>query len=247
MKVCRSFKPNLRSNSNSSSPRLTGSKPRGLRPLFGLNNQLITFFSSFVCFGLITLGCQLGFAQFDGGREPSFAQIPEQLNEKAILECLPKLKGFISSEETASLDSLKTKIERVYGFKRPLTQYRELIYKNQANEKWKVEFYLLPDSLWGKEKYKLKFFKTTDAAVYVEATAPIKDEVMTKEAALRFAQYEQVESDERWEKFVVPGDPLATYKSKDFKLFELSVFKKATKSGLICTIVGGHSYCQCSK
>lgn len=202
---------------------------------------------SLVCLLLITTSYHIAFAQFAGNREPAFARIPEQLNEKAILECLPKLKGFISSEETGSLDSLKTKAERVYGLKRPMIQYRELIYKNQGNEKWKIEFYLLPNSLWGKEKYKLKFFRTTDTGVYVEVPAPIKDDVMTKEAALRYAQYEQVESDDRWEKFAIPGNPEGIYKSRDFKLYELNVIRKSPKMSLLCTIASGHPFCQCSK
>lgn len=188
-----------------------------------------------------------GFAQKFIKREPAFSSVPRELNEKAILACLPKLMGLISAQETSSMDNLKTRIERVYGLKRSIIYYRELVYKSSAGDKWRVEFYLTSDSLWGKEKYRLKFFKASDDGSYVEAPSPIKEEFLSKDASLKFAQYEDVESDERWEKFSMPMEPTLEYKSKDFKIFELTANAKTSKTRLFCNIAGGHPFCQCLK
>ena len=197
---------------------------------------------------IITLSTfALGETSWVGKREPAnFKLVPQELNKTAILKCLDKLKGFVSDQETASIDNLKTKIERIYGLKRPMIQYRELFYKDQSNTKWKIEFYLTPDSLWGKEKYKLKYFKADDNGAFHEAQEHNKDDLLNKEALLKFDQFEQVEGDERWEKFIIPGDPLVSYKQKDFKLFELKVIRKNPKSLLLCNIAGGHPLCQCN-
>lgn len=190
---------------------------------------------------------RFGFAQVES--DIVVNNIPKTLNEKAILNCLPKLKGFLNSDELTSLDNLKTKVERVYGFKRPMIEYRELIYKDSSEQKWKVEFYLMPDSMWSKEKYKLKFFKEKSPGNFLESSPPftMKEEVLNKEAVLRYAQYESIQSDERWERFAIPGSPKGSYKSKDFKLFELTVVVSPPKGMLTCTMAGGFPVCSCSK
>jgi hypothetical protein len=191
---------------------------------------------------------ELAWSQWGQKREPAaFSRVPQELNEKAIVDCLPKLKGFISSQETTSIDNLKTKIERIYGLKRPMMKYRELQYKNGPGEKWKVEFYLSPESRWSREKYKLKFFKAEESGFFVETASPLKDDFLSKDAVLKFAQYEQVDSDERWERFVMPAEPAVSYKSRDFKLYELMVSNRSPKFSLLCNMAGGHPYCQCSK
>jgi hypothetical protein len=180
-------------------------------------------------------------------RLPAFSRIPQEQNEKAIIGCLPKLKGFISTQETSSLDNLKTKIERIYGMMRPLIYYRELSYKNQAGDKFKVEFYLTSDSKWGKEKYRLKFFQISEKGEFVAMASLVKEETLEKDAILKFAQYEDVLSDERWERFSMPRSPEVSFKSKDFKLFEITTAFKGIGSKLLCNLAGGHPLCQCLK
>lgn len=187
-------------------------------------------------------------AQWKGRRDPAaFARVPEQLNEKALVDCLPRLKGYLSKQETNSLDNLKTKIERIYGMQRPLIEFRELIYKNQAEQRFKVEFYLIPGSLWGKESYRLKQFRASESGAFVEQVTTGKDETSNREALLRFAQFEQIENDERWERFAIPGNPKVLYKSKNFKIFEITAEILAPKKRLTCNITGGYPFCSCSQ
>lgn len=191
----------------------------------------------------------------------AFSRVPQAQNEKAIVECLDRLRGFISSHETTNLDNLKTKIERIYGMKQSRIQYRELFYKNQAGEKWRVEFYLLADTSKNDtpkadtlkadtskktDKYRLKFYKLKEGEGYAEALSPEKEEVMDLDKMLKFGHAEEVEVDERWERFELPKDPTVNYKLKNFKAFELSVMLKKPKVSLLCNMAGGHPFCQCS-
>ena len=149
--------------------------------------QCFFFFSLMMSFSL-------SWAQGSPRRDPAaFARVPQELNEKAVLKCLPRMKGFLTSRENTDLDALKTKIELVFGMQKPLIEYRELVYKNQADETWKVEFHLFYGSRWGKEQYLVKFFKTSGGVGFVEAPSPLKDTLLNKDAALRFAQHEQIE------------------------------------------------------
>lgn len=188
-----------------------------------------------------------GYSEWGKARDvAAFSRVPQAQNEKAIVECLDRLKGFISSQETTNLDNLKTKIERIYGLKQSKIQYRELFYKNQAEEKWRVEFYLIPDSPKGKEKYRLKFYKLREGEGYSETLSPEKEEVMDLDKMLKFGHAEEVETDERWERFDLPKDPTVNYKVKNFKAFELSVALKKPKTSLVCNMAGGHPFCQCT-
>lgn len=187
----------------------------------------------------------MGRAEWGKSRSPSsFSRIPQEQNEKAITQCLDRLTGFVSAEETTNLDNLKTKIERVYGMKQASIQFRELFYKTQAGEKWRVEFYLTSDSTKGKEKYRLKFFKQKDGEGYSETFSPVKEETLDLAKMLKYAHEEEIETDERWEKFGAPLVPLVSYKIKNFKIFELSASKP--KASLLCNIAGGHPFCQCN-
>lgn len=229
-------------------------------------------------------------------RKPmDYNRIPREQNKKSIMSCLTKLKDLISDKEASSLDALKTMIERMYVLNKSYIKYRELYYKTQAGEKWRAEFYLTPDSVWGREKYKLKFFKgeaRDGGYVYLEAdpptlnlgapspnspssnslnsgapspnpaqgsgspinstmnpsslNSPLKESVLDKSAALKFAQDQEVETDERWESFFAPKEPLVKFKSKNFKLFELSVeWSGNHTSALNCTMVSEQPVCQC--
>lgn len=184
----------------------------------------------------------------DRKKTPDFNRIPREQNKKSIIECLVKVKDIISDTETYNLDSLKTLIERVYGLNKSYIKYRELLYKTQTGERWRVEFYLIPDSLWGNEKYKVKFFKAEDkngGAFGEVLSPPIKDSILDKASVLKYAQFEEVEVDERWESFFVPKDPTVKFKSKNFKLFELIVEQSLNHTTLNCSIVSGQSVCQC--
>jgi len=187
------------------------------------------------------------YGEWGKTRDPAaFSRIPQEQNEKSIVDCLDRLKGFVSSQETTSLDNLKTKIERIYGMKQSKIYYRELFYKNQAGEKWRVEFYLLAESLKGKEKYRLKFYKLKDGVGYAETFSPDKEEVLDIEKMLKFGHAEEIETDERWERFEIPTEPVVNYKLKNFKVFELSAVLKKPKASLVCNLAGGHPFCQCS-
>lgn len=188
------------------------------------------------------------WAQWPTSRSPAAAnQGPRELNEKAINNCLTKTKGILTSKDLGSLDNLKIFIERVYGLQKPMMHFRELIYKNQNNEKWRNDFHLMPDSLWGKEKYKMKAFKANEQGVFGEALGTKDDALLSKEAVLKYAQYEEIESDERWERFAVPGDPSLSYKSRDFKIYDLLVKSAIGRYTLSCTVASGRPFCQCSK
>lgn len=231
----------------------------------------------------------------------AFSRVPQAQNEKAIVECLDRLRGFISTQETTNLDNLKTKIERIYGMKQSKIHYRELFYKNQAGDKWRVEFYLLNDAFKtdapkanalsanaataeaplsnapstnspainvsamdtqkigtsktdtsklevtkAKDKYRLKFYKLKEGEGYAEALSPEKEEVLDLDKMLKFGHAEEIETDERWERFELPKDPTVNYKVKNFKAFELSVVLKKPKTSLLCNMAGGHPFCQCS-
>lgn len=239
------------------------------------------------------LGFDFAYGEWGKNKDlAAFSRVPQAQNEKAIVECLDRLKGFISSQETTNLDNLKTKIERIYGMKQSKIHYRELFYKNQTGEKWRVEFYLLTespkstastteiskanvssiyalktenssatpilatdasktlapvaDSSKGKEKYRLKFYKLKEGEGYAESLSPIKEEILDLEKMLKFGHAEEVEVDERWERFELPKDPVVNYKIKNFKAFELSVALVKPKTSLLCNMAGGHPFCQCS-
>ncbi len=202
-------------------------------------------FTVFIMLTYIALGASPGLTEWGKSRTPSsFSRIPQEQNEKAITQCLDRLAGFISVEETTNLDNLKTKIERIYGMKQASIQFRELFYKTQTGEKWRVEFYLTTDSTKGKEKYRLKFFKQKEGEGYSETFSPVKEETLDLTKMLKYAHEEEIESDERWEKFGSPLVPLVSYKIKNFKIFELSASKP--KASLLCNIAGGHPFCQCT-
>jgi cupin superfamily acireductone dioxygenase involved in methionine salvage len=156
----------------------------------------------------------------------------------------------ITADDTSSLDLLKNKIERVYGYQRPVIDYRELVYKSHSAEEWKVQFVLLPGSVWGKEKYKFKFFKATEAGAWVEQAPLIKEDHINKDALLKYAQDQTIASDERWERFVIPGNPYFKFKSKNFKVFELNLeinppISVPKKSTLSCNLTGIQPFCLC--
>ncbi len=187
------------------------------------------------------------YSEWGKSRSPAaFSKIPQEKNEKSIVECLDRLKGFISTQETTNLNNLKTKIERIYGMKQSVIQYRELLYKNPMGEKWRVEFYLTSDSLKGKEKYRLKYFKLKEGEGFSETLAPDKEDVVEISKMLKFGHAEEIETDERWERFGTPLEPDVSFKSKNFNVFELSATSKRSKSKLLCNIAGGHPFCQCS-
>lgn len=207
-----------------------------------ITNQIKMVISFFVMISASSVLAQWG----DQRKSPDFNRIPREQNKKAIIECLSKVKDLITDDEASNLDSLKTMIERTYGLNKSYIKYRELYYKTQNGEKWRAEFYLTPDSVWGKEKYKLKFFKSGDTGAYTEAsTPPIKELVLDKAAVLKFAQFEEVETDERWESFFVPKEPTARFKSKNFKLFELNIEQSSSHSSLNCSLVSAQPICQC--
>ena len=200
---------------------------------------------SWLIFGFLNSNQALG-AEL-ATREPAFARIPKAQNEKMVVQCLSRLKGYITDAETSSVDSLKTKVERVYGLRKSMIYYRELIYRNSASERWRVEFYLIGESKWGNEKFRLKFYKASRDGDFMPTHSPSgKEEIVDKDGALKYAQFEEILSDERWERFLVPGDPSVNYKMKDFKLFELNVISKKPKSNLSCVIAGGFPHCICN-
>lgn len=188
----------------------------------------------------------IGYSEWGDRRRPTnFNQIPIENNKKSITQCLRKVKDLITDSEASNLDQLKTLIERVYGLNKSFIKFRELYYKTHLGEKWRAEFDLTPESVWGKEKYKLKFFKQKDGNGYLESPGPLKESVLDKAALLRFSQDEEVESDERWESFFAPKEPQVKFKAKNFKLYELSVSFSLNKASLLCSIVSEHPYCQC--
>jgi hypothetical protein len=158
---------------------------------------------------------------------------------------LPKLKGFVSNAETSNLDKLVTKAARIFGLRKLSIQYRELTYKDQQNDKWRVEFYILPGPLLGPEKYKLKYFKFNESGFGVEVDTASREDNINKETLLRFAQAENIQSDERWEKYLVPGVPEFSYKKKDFKVFELTVKSEKPSFKLLCKLEENFPFCQC--
>ena len=262
--------------------------------MFMNRNFLLILLSVIFGFGLNNASGEWGKTKDSA----AFSRVPQAQNEKAIVECLDRLRGFISTQETTNLDNLKTKIERIYGMKQSKIHYRELFYKNQVGEKWRVEFYLLteafkvdapktnaastdapsgktlsastnspginvsatdtqkidtsktdtskPEVTKAKDKYRLKFYKLKEGEGYAEALSPEKEEVLDLDKMLKFGHAEEIEADERWERFELPKDPTVNYKLKNFKAFELSVALKKPKTSLLCNMAGGHPFCQCS-
>lgn len=192
------------------------------------------------------------FAQWEGSRSPAsvnFRSMPRLQNEKAIVDCLPKLKGTLGAIDISDLNKLKTQIEIYYNLQRPVLNFRELIFQNQSSERWRVEFYYFNDASTGKaiDRYRLKFFKRQMDNTWMETKANFSPDILDKEALLKFAQFERIEKDERWESFLVPGEPKVSFKSLDFVVFDLSVANKTLKGSLSCTKEKTFTVCHCFK
>jgi hypothetical protein len=199
-------------------------------------------------FLMLLLNLELASAQWPARRDPaSLNRMPQSLNEGAVVKCLPKLQGVLTAKETASLDALKVQIERIYSLSKPMIHVRELIYRTSNNEKWRVQFFLVTDSLYGKERYRLSYFKANERGAFAEIMPPGGIKMLDKQALLVFAQDQEIESDERWERFAVPGDPAVSIKMKDFKIYELLVKQRGGKSTLLCSLGSNHPFCHCSQ
>lgn len=187
--------------------------------------------------------------EWSWGRGPASLKKEVNLNQTAVLNCLEKMSGKLDAQSLKNLNELKTQIEIVYGLKKPQMDFREILYKTKKEEKWRMEAFIAPGSSWGKESYTLRFYKldrTNGQEIWPEVPSPIGRSELPKGELLKFAQNENILSEERWEHFLVPGDPKLEFRSKNFKLYEINARVALKGKNLACVLKGDEYICTCA-